>query len=164
MSGGSPVCSPSSIPTVKPSGPVSCDGDSLPVRDLGKMSIAGVAKMLPVAGAGASLSLAGGGECLVAADRAELLAVAVGAGTSSVAIGREAFLVAGGGAPWVVADGGEAKITGGGYIGTSGATVGGDDEPLAVAGLRHRLRPPHWQVAGVGEPCWVTKGGGASEV
>jgi hypothetical protein len=55
------------------------------------------------------------------------LAVAVRGGTSSVAVG------------------GEARMTGGGYIGTSGA---GGGEPLAVgrgaglAGLLHRLRPP----------------------
>jgi hypothetical protein len=54
------------------------------------------------------------------ADRAERSAVAVRGGTSSVAIGGETFLVA---------DGGVARMTGGGYIGTSGA-VGG--EPLAV--------------------------------
>jgi len=86
--------------------------------------------MLATAGAGASLSLAGGGEFLAAADRAEPLAVAVRGGTSSVAVG------------------GEARMTGGGYMGTSGA---GGGEPLAVgrgdktpglAGLLHRLRPP----------------------
>jgi hypothetical protein len=73
-----------------------------------------------VAGDGASLAVAGGGEFLAAADRAERSAVAVRGGTSSVAIGGETFLVA---------DGGAARMTGGGYIGTSGG-VGG--EPLAV--------------------------------
>ena len=143
----------------------------------------GVGKTM--AGAGASLSLAGGGEFVAAADRAvragtssvaiggetflvagggELLAVAVRAGTSSAAIGGETFLVAGDGEPLAAADGGEARITGGGYIGTSGAIGGGGDEPLAVAGLPHRLRPPQRHIAAGGEPWSVTEGGGASEV
>ena len=74
----------------------------------------GVGETFSVAGAGASLAVAGGGEFLAAAERS---AVAVRGG---VAIGGETFLVA---------DGGAAKMTGGGYIGTSGG-VGG--EPLAV--------------------------------
>jgi hypothetical protein len=88
----------------------------------------------------------------LAAGGGERLAVAVRAGTSSVAIGGETFLAAGGGEPLAVADVGGARMTGGGYIGTSGAVVGGGGEPLAVgrgdktsglAGLlHHRWRPP----------------------
>ena len=74
-----------------------------------------------------------GGEVIIrGVDGVERLAVAVGAGTSSVTVG------------------GEAWMTGGGFIGTSGAIGGGDessavgrgDETPALDGLlHHRLRP-----------------------
>ena len=122
----------------------------------------GVGEMLSMAGAGASLAVAGGGEFLAAADRAERSAVAVRGGTSSVAIGGETFLVA---------DGGAAKMTGGGYIGTSGgvggeplAVVRGDKTPgLAALTFSQGSTGGTLLVAAGREPWSVTDGGGASE-
>ena len=110
-----------------------------------------VGEMLSVAGAGASLALAGGGEFLAAADRAEGLAVAVRGGTSSVT------------------NGGEARMTGGGDIGTSGTIGGGGGEPLAVVPWRLTFSQGSATpglgllVAAGGESWLVTDGGGASE-
>jgi hypothetical protein len=91
----------------------------------------GVGKMFATAGAGTSWSLAGGGGFLGAADRAEPLAIAVRGGMSPVAVG------------------GEARMTGGGDIGTSGASgveplaAGRGDKTPGPAGLlHHQWRPP----------------------
>jgi hypothetical protein len=179
MGRGLPASSPSSIPTVKPSGPGACDGDGLPMRGVGRrLSMPGEGKMFATAGAGASLSLADGGEFLSAPDSAEPLAVALRDATSLVAIGGETFLMADGGEPLAVAVrggtssvaiGGEARMTGGGCIGTSSAgggdllAVGPGDKTPGLAELLHRLRPPHRHGAAVGEPWSVTDGGGAIE-
>lgn len=96
---------------------------------LGKrLSMPGDGKMFAMAGAGASLSLAGG-EFLAVNGRLEPLLITVGDGTS-VVIGGETFLVGDDGERLTVgvgagtssssgAVGGEARMTGGGYTGTS---------------------------------------------
>jgi hypothetical protein len=105
-------------------------------------------------------SAAVGGEMFLAADGGARLAVVVRGGTSSgavsVAVGGEVFLAADGGERLVVAAGGgtssvsvggEARMTAGGFIGTSGAAgeplaVGrGDEAPEPAGLLHHRLRP-----------------------
>lgn len=150
------------------------------MRGMGRsLSMPGEGKMFATAGPAASSSLADGGEFL-GATGAEPLPIAVRGGTPSVAVGAETSLMGDGGERLAVAVGdgrlssvavgGEARMTGGGYTGTSGArggetlAVGRADKTRGLSGLLHdRLRSPQWQVPGIGEPWSVTASGGASE-